>query len=167
MKSKKIKIILIISLCLSTLISCTADNDKKPLICRRLGFDSENGKILVTAVYLNIGNNTESANEETVKTFYAKDTEEAVKLLLTRYGDALYKPIETMAFGENLGEKTTSDLIIEILNQSDYQLKCSVIEAENANEIIMDKNKTAKEKSVSFSEYFREKINGGKLKLEE
>ena len=65
------------------------------------------------------------------------------------------------------GEKTTSDLIIEILNQSDYQLKCSVIEAENANEIIMDKNKTAKEKSVSFSEYFREKINGGKLKLEE
>lgn len=152
-------------LILLSFASCTADNEKKPLICRRIGFDAdENGNILITAIYNSVGEFTKSEKGEIVKTLRAKNAEGAVKELLSQGEHAMYKPAEQLVFGKNLGEKLKKELVIEILNHSEFQLKCKVFESDSAHQTVQNENALSKDNGTDFQEYFRKITEAAKDK---
>ena len=148
-------VLFVFSVILIVFCSCTSNNSEKPLICKSLGFDSlSDGKILVTASFSDTGTTTETGEKTIIKSYTANGPSEAVTLLLSKLSDAMYKPTESIFIDKGLEDHQKMSLVCEIMNSTELQLKCNVLECENAGEYVRAGKKAGKE-TKSFSEYFR------------
>lgn len=140
--------------------SCTVNNSEKPLICQSLGFDMNgDGEILVTACYSNTGTVTETGGKTIIKSYTAKNPSDAVDILLSEISDAMYKPLESLFVGKSLDGAAKKQLAVSIMNRAELQLKCSVLECENASENVRAGKKLSENDAKSFSEYYRTVMN--------
>lgn len=152
---KKLFLSTIFAVTIFLFTSCTSNNSEKPLICKTIGFDSaSDGSILVTVSFSNTGQNTETGGKTIIKSYTAKGPSEAVNTLLYELSDAMYKPTESIFIDKGLNSYQKRDLVCEIMNSTELQLKCNVLECENAGEYVRS-GKTAGKDANSFSEYFR------------
>ena len=153
------RIALILSL-IFFLCSCTSDNSEKRLFCKALGFDADDGKIIVTALFSHAGKDSPENEEKSLVTMAYDNPKQAGDALTADFENVLYKPLEIMVFGESVDEKTKRDILSQLVNHSEFQLKCTVSEKADAKAYIAENGEKQKD-GMMFSQYYRKNFAKG------
>ena len=110
------------------LSSCTASGREERFFCKKLGFDSVDGKIYITTLIATP--EKESGKwEEKIMTRVATDVKEAKDILESELGNVVFKPLEEIIFGYGVEDETIFELMAFMANRVDFQLKCKVYKA--------------------------------------
>ncbi len=150
----------LILFCVFFLCSCTSDNSEKRLFCKALGFDADDGKIIVTVLFSHAGKDSPEKEEKSIVSRVYESPKEAVNALTADFKNVLYKPLEIMVFGESIDEKTKKDILSQLVNHSEFQLKCKVLEKADAQSYIAE-NGEKQEGGMLFSQYYRKNFVKG------
>lgn len=153
MKKVFFAVCILLSVCLIS-SSCTADNSKQTILCEKIAVDMlPDGSFDVTAIY-----RTDSEQENFVeKNFVCSDVNSFVERLLSVHENAMYTPLEHLLIGKSVDLDSAVGLVSTIMNSSKFNLKCRVIECENAKFQIY--NEPDEQSSFSFPHYYRIKAN--------
>ena len=140
-----------VSLVIFLLCSCTAENDKKPLICEALLIDGSTDGFELSALYTVSGSDTVKSEEKTAKKYYAKTAAEVLDKLIKEEKDAMFKPVKKLVLRKD--SPYNADIVKAYVNRSELQLKCNVFENEAPD--IEAENENADGEAIPFPEYYR------------
>ena len=131
--------------------SCTAENNKKPLICEEVSVIFSDGGYEVYAAFTTSGENTMTDGKTEIKKYRGKTASEALKNMIDSEKDAMFKPIKRLILEKN--SPYNSEIARAFVNRSELQLKCEVYETD-------DRSVKKHDGGIPFSEYYRKTVEG-------
>lgn len=127
--------------------SCTAENDKKPLICEMLFINGSPDGFEISAIYTQSGGETMTQENSMKKSYEGKTAQDVIDKMIETEKDAMFKPVKKLVLKKD--SKYNSEIAKAYINRSELQLKCEVFEADDYG--IYDE----KAKGIPFAEYYR------------
>lgn len=146
---------IIFGLILVVLCSCTAENDKKPLICEKLFVKSSENGFDIYAFYTTSGKDSTKSGEKTVHKYSESSAQGVLDKLISSEDDAMFKPIKSLVLLKD--EKRKKEIVTSFINRSELQLKCTVYEVQGS---YFDEENLGE--GLPFPEYYRQLFGGEK-----